>query len=284
MKAATFPFPSTSNGSNNVTLTLFEHLPPLDGTLRRSEGHILGLHLGKPVPIRQQREELRFEGTYSRGDLTVIPAGWRTRCWTRVPSDYLHIELGRELVNETAGDLVGGGSRDVELPCIFQFDDPICRELALSMLDEAEAEGEAARMYTESAAAVIALRLLRMRNPIPGAAARSGLPARTLRRAKEFLHEEMGRNPGVRELSSVVQMNVHHFSRMFKRSTGLAPHQYLSSIRLERAKRQLSAGRGTMIQIAYEIGFSTPSQFSAFFRKRTGVSPSQYRQRLRAHQ
>jgi AraC-like DNA-binding protein len=71
---------------------------------------------------------------------------------------------------------------------------------------------------------------------------------------------------------------------MFKRSTGLAPHQYLSSIRLERAKRRLSAGGGTMIQIAYEIGFSTPSQFSAFFRKRTGVSPSQYRQRLRAHQ
>ena len=69
---------------------------------------------------------------------------------------------------------------------------------------------------------------------------RPGLPPAVLRRAKEFLHDEMNRNPGVTELSAAVGMNVDHFSRMFKRSTGLAPHQYLGNIRLERAKRLLA--------------------------------------------
>jgi AraC family transcriptional regulator len=90
----------------------------------------------------------------------------------------------------------------------------------------------------------------------------------------------MTRNPGLTELSSAVGMNVDHFSRMFKRSTGLAPHQYLGNIRLERAKRMLTEGRVPIIEIAYEIGYANPSQFSAFFRKRTGLSPSEFRRSL----
>jgi AraC family transcriptional regulator len=113
--------------------------------------------------------------------------------------------------------------------------------------------------------------------PHPAPAPRPGLPPAVLRRAKEFLHDKMNRNPGITELSAAVGMSVDHFSRMFKRSTGLAPHQYLGDIRLERAKRLLAEGRTPIIEIAYEIGYANPSQFSAFFRKRTGFSPSAFR-------
>jgi AraC family transcriptional regulator len=64
---------------------------------------------------------------------------------------------------------------------------------------------------------------------------------------------------------------------MFKRSTGLAPHQYLGDLRLERAKRLLADGRTPIIEIAFEIGYANPSQFSSFFRKRTGLSPTEFR-------
>jgi AraC family transcriptional regulator len=165
----------------------------------------------------------------------------------------------------------------VDLPCLFSFQDPLCRELASSMVVEAEAHGTAARMYVESAAIVLAQRLLSLNNrpiaPVP----RPGLAPAVLRRAKEFLHDEMSRNPGVTELSAAVGMNVDHFSRMFKRSTGLAPHQYLGNIRLEHAKRLLAEGSAPIIDIAYEIGYANPSQFSAFFRKRTGLSPTEFR-------
>jgi AraC-like DNA-binding protein len=69
---------------------------------------------------------------------------------------------------------------------------------------------------------------------------------------------------------------------MFKRSTGLAPHQYLGNIRLERAKQMLADGRAPIIEIAYEVGYANPSQFSAFFRKRTGLSPSEFRRSVLA--
>jgi AraC family transcriptional regulator len=144
------------------------------------------------------------------------------------------------------------------------------------MIAEAQTHGSAARMYVESAAVVLAQRLV-LRGRRPASARAPGLPPSVLRRAKEFLHDRMNQNPGITELSAAVGMSVDHFSRMFKRSTGMAPHQYLGDIRLERAKRLLADGRTPIIQIAYEIGYANPSQFSAFFRKRTGLSPREFR-------
>jgi AraC family transcriptional regulator len=282
-----FPFPSSAGKGSDILVAACERVPALDGAVRIWDGHVLALHLGRPLPIRQRREDVSFQGTYTRGDLSLIPAGWQTTCWTQETSDFLHIELGRELVNSAAAGAERAGARgpgasgakpdDVDLPCLLSFQDPVCRELMLSMLAEAQVHGLASRMYMEAAAVVLVRRLLSLAHGRTAAAPRSGLPAGVLTRAKAFLHDEMSRNPGVAELSAAVGMNVHHFSRMFKRSTGLAPHQYLGNIRLERAKSMLADGRSPIIDIAFEIGYANPSQFSAFFRKRTGLSPSEFR-------
>jgi AraC family transcriptional regulator len=268
-----FPFPAGDGNGSGVTLTVIEELPVSSGSRFEFGGHVLSLHLGRPLPIRQRREDISHAWTFTRGDLSLIPAGWRTTCWTERTADFLQVELGRDLVRRAAGDTAG----DVDLPCLFSFDDPVCRELLLSMVAEAQIHGAAARMYVESAAIVLAQRLLALKGRPATQAPRPGLSPALLRRAKEFLNDQMERNPGVTELSTAVGMSVDHFSRMFKRSTGLAPHQYLGNIRLERAKRMLVEGGSPIIEIAYEIGYANPSQFSAFFRKRTGLSPTEFR-------
>jgi len=273
-----FPFPASDRSDGGVTLAVVEDVPPTDGDFFAFDGPVLTLHLGRPLALRQRREDLSHEWTTTRGDLSLIPGGWRTTVWSEERSDFIQLELGNEFVRRAAG----GSANDVDLPCLFTFADPLCRELTLSMVAEAQTSGPAARMYVESAAVVLAQRLasLKGRSVAPGS--RPGLPSEVLRRAKEFLHGEMNRNPGITELSAAVGMNVDHFSRMFKRSTGLAPHQYLGNIRLERAKRLLAEGDAQIIEIAYEIGYANPSQFSAFFRKRTGLSPSEFRRSVQA--
>jgi AraC family transcriptional regulator len=267
-----FAFPPSDGKGAGVTLAIVEDVPPTDAESFSFAGPVLTLHQGRPAAIRQRRENLSHEWTSTRGDLSLIPAGWRTTVWTEKSIDFFQVELGNELVRRAAG-----AAADVDLPCLFSFSDPVCRELLLSMVAEAQAHGPAARMYVESAAIVLAQRLLSLKGRAVGPTPRPGLPPAVLRRAKEFLHEEMNRNPGVTELSAAVGMNVDHFSRMFKRSTGLAPHQYVGNMRLERAKRLLADGRAPIIEIAYEVGYANPSQFSAFFRKRTGLSPSEFR-------
>jgi len=271
-KMTTFPFGPRDGKGGGVTLSVVEGLPPADGVSFSYPTHILSLHLGRPLPIRQQREDQYHAWTFTRGDLTLIPANWRTTVWTEARADFVQVELCPDLVNRVAGH---GG--DAELPNLFSFDDPVCRELSLSMVAEAQVQGAAARMYVESAAVVLAQRLASLKRRPMTVAPKVGLPPAVLRRAQEFLHDQMNRNPGLNELSAAVGMNVDHFSRMFKRSTGQAPHQYLGDIRLERAKRLLAAGRLPIIDVAYEVGYANPSQFSTFFRKRTGLSPTEFR-------
>jgi AraC family transcriptional regulator len=271
-----FPFPANDVKNGGVTLGLIEDCPPTDGASFAFAGPVMTLHLCRPTSIRQRREDLSHAWTFSRGDLSLIPAGWRTTTWTEASVDFLQVELGAGLLRRAGGET----ARDVDLPCLFSFQDSVCRELALSMMTEAQTHGPAARMYVESAAIVLAQRLMLLAQRPVTPAPRPGLAPSILRRAKEFLHDEMGRNPGVTEVSAAVGMTVDHFSRMFKRSTGLAPHQYLGNLRLDRAKRMLAHGRAPIIEIAYEIGYANPSQFSEFFRKRTGLSPTEFRRKV----
>jgi AraC family transcriptional regulator len=270
-----FPFPGGEGDGKaaGVTLGVVQDMPATDGASFTYGTHVLSLHMGRPLSLRQRREDLTHAWTFTRGDLSLIPAGWHTTVWTDGPANFLQVELPPDLVRRAAGDPSG----PVDLPCLFSFDDPLCRELSMSMVAEAQSNGPAARLYVESAAVVLAQRLVSLNRRPQVPTPKPGLPPAVLRRAKEFLHAEMTRNPGITELSSAVGMNVDHFSRMFKRSTGLAPHQYLGNIRLERAKRLLAEGRASVIDIAFEIGYANPSQFSAFFRKRTGLSPTEFR-------
>jgi AraC family transcriptional regulator len=272
-RTTVLPFPASDGSGGGVTLTVIEDLPASSESSFALGSNVLAMHLGRPARIRQRRGDVSHAWTLTRGDLNLIPAGWRTTSWTEDPIDFLQIELPPELVRRAAGESDG----DVDLPCLFSFDDPLCRELSLSMVAEAKAEGAAARMYVEAGAVVLSRRLLALKGRAMSPAPRAGLPPAVLRRAKEFLQAELTRNPGLTELAAAVGMNVHHFSRLFKRSTGLAPHQYLGNIRLERAKRLLAEGRAQIIEIAYELGYANPSHFSAFFRKRTGHSPTEFR-------
>lgn len=276
---AEFLFTTSSgpSGAPGATIALVARRdqPPCDGVSGAFDAHVLGVHLGAPARVRQRREGRVHEGVFGRGDLTVIPAGWQSTCWTRDRSGFLHVHVPDALVARVAEGIAPPGGR--ELACLFRFDDPVGRELALSMLHEAETGGDAAAGYVEAAAVVLAARMLRASGLSLRPPPRSGLPLPVLRRAKELLHEGMERNVGVVELADAAGMNVHHFSRMFKRSTGLSPHRYLGQIRVDRAKALLADPGRRIIDVAAEVGFANASHFAAFFRKATGMTPGAYR-------
>lgn len=78
-------------------------------------------------------------------------------------------------------------------------------------------------------------------------------------------------------------LNYDYVRKLFKKETGVTPHEYLISKRMERA-RELLSGRLTnrysnysVSQIAELCGFSEPLYFSRVFKKRFGVSPSEYK-------
>jgi AraC family transcriptional regulator len=80
------------------------------------------------------------------------------------------------------------------------------------------------------------------------------------------------------QLARAAELSEYHFSRMFKRATGLSPSQYFIGLRMARARRLLIETQRSVIDIGLEVGYSSPSHFSQVFRREVGVTPSAYRQ------
>jgi AraC family transcriptional regulator len=83
---------------------------------------------------------------------------------------------------------------------------------------------------------------------------------------------------GLDELAQSVGLSTAHFARMFRKSTGETPHQFVLRQRLKRAKAMLRAPNARILDVAVACGFKTQQHFAQVFRDVCGISPTGYRQ------
>jgi len=72
------------------------------------------------------------------------------------------------------------------------------------------------------------------------------------------------------------------FKRRFKAATGMAPLEYVHTLRLEEAKQMLESGNAPIEAIAGEVGYEDAGFFSRLFRRQVSLTPAQYRKRFGA--
>ncbi|MGH7214606.1 MAG: helix-turn-helix domain-containing protein [Tepidisphaeraceae bacterium] len=94
----------------------------------------------------------------------------------------------------------------------------------------------------------------------------------------EELDRRIERPTDLRELARLAGFTPQHLNRVFRRSLGFTPLQYLNRMRLERAAVLLADGRLTVRAVANRSGFADPYYFSRQFRAHFGRSPAQYRE------
>jgi AraC-like DNA-binding protein len=112
-------------------------------------------------------------------------------------------------------------------------------------------------------------------------AGRSGLAPWQLRRAKEMIRGNLAESTSLQRVAVACNLSASHFIRAFKRSTGVPPHQWLTSERLEKARDLLLNSAMPLVEIAGICGFSDQSHFSRVFGRMVGESPGAWR---RGHQ
>jgi AraC family transcriptional regulator len=94
---------------------------------------------------------------------------------------------------------------------------------------------------------------------------------------QECLHD----NLSLADLSSEVGLSPFHFSRMFKRSFGLAPHRYLIRLRVERACELLESTGLSVTEIALDVGYESSQSLARVFGTEMGMSPAAWRRERR---
>ena len=108
---------------------------------------------------------------------------------------------------------------------------------------------------------------------------RGGLTASQLHRVIERIEADDG-PVGLESLAVEAGLSVFHFAREFRRTTGLAPHQYVLQRRLARAVRLLAGSQAQVADIAAAAGFSHASHLARHLRQATGMSPALFRDGL----
>ena len=75
-----------------------------------------------------------------------------------------------------------------------------------------------------------------------------------------------------------VNINSAYFSTLFKQETGQCFIEYLTSLRISRAKELLKTTKKRTADIAFEVGYNDQNYFSKLFKKCTGLSARDFRQ------
>jgi two-component system response regulator YesN len=99
-----------------------------------------------------------------------------------------------------------------------------------------------------------------------------------IQQAKAYL-EAHSANPdlSLHEIAAYVNFSPSYFSSVFSREVGETFKDYLTRIRLEKAKKLLRTTDLKCYQVAYACGYNDPHYFSVIFRKYTGLTPQKYR-------
>lgn len=104
----------------------------------------------------------------------------------------------------------------------------------------------------------------------------SGIPPFRLARVVDRIRKNLDKPLEVGELSGLAEMSQSHFSKLFKHSTDLTPHQFVLRERINRSKELLHQGKSKIVDVALEVGFQSQAHFTTVFGSLVGMTPRQF--------
>lgn len=246
------------------------YLPPMRGHL------ITATHVGSGMVILM-RGGKRVAGQLRRGAVSILPEGChgvvdftgeRECSQVIVPSLLLRL-CAQEAGIETIDDLIERVT--IVDTTLFHLVD---------MLTSAEEQTSTDAIFREQCAMLICTHVLRRHFVQAGheqAEAAQGLAAWQLRRLQEYMQEHLHAPLTLHDLAAQVTLSRHYVCTAFRHSTGFTPYEYLTTLRIGRAKELLVTSRQSISDIAAAVGYGTASAFTASFRRATGTTPSRFR-------
>jgi AraC family transcriptional regulator len=242
--------------------------------------HLLILHT-KPAPVMNFRyQDVKRETPPSVGSITVIPAGSITECCWRGTKDGFHIHLDPKVVARLAAILFELDLSRTTVPSRDALIAPELRSTMLAVDAELRTGGVGGPLIIESLANTLAVQLIRHLFGLgrTTAATHSAFPRPKLATAIDYIMANLDARPTVEQMAALVHLSPYHFMRQFKAATGLSPHQFLISRRVELAQHLLRKKRfNGLAEVAILSGFSDQSQFSFHFKRIVGLTPGQFR-------
>jgi AraC-like DNA-binding protein len=177
-------------------------------------------------------------------------------------------------------DLLAHGVRPWQLQLPSKVITLRCADIASRMrtlVAESKHEALASQFAIDALARLLLVAILRNLEPSQVQSTWVPLPPRQLREILNHIDANLESDIRLAELAQIHGWSPYYFCRIFKKSTGLTPHQYVLRQRVEKAKNLLGNSSLDLSNVALEAGFANQSHFGTIFRRFTGYTPKQYR-------
>ncbi len=240
--------------------------------------HVLGFHLNDGSLQEMTRiGERSYSGTFPKGSSFLIPADVPSFiAWKSADEGLAFVIEPAKLCQVASQDCEMDSSQVELLGTPFTHDAQI-EAIASLFQQEINTGGLGGRLYAESLANVLMLHLLRHYCAFGPKLRQSNgrLSRHQLQQVKDYIHEHLDQTVHLVDLAKVAGISQYHFSRLFRQSLGITPHQYVLRQRVERGKLLLHRGERNIAAIAQTVGFADQSQFTRHFKRIVGITPSE---------
>lgn len=237
--------------------------------------HLIVIHTTpQPVEVVERVDSLRFNDVAKAGDVNIHSAGSMASCrWSEAIS-FIRLNISPTLIERVAAQTNNDSHNSYELVNLCHTRDAKILQISQWLLDEYSNAGVGGKLYVDSLLNVLAVHLLRTYTPqFRELRSPQRLTQQQIARAIDYMHANLNHDISLDVLAQTVNISPSHFRRLFKQATGMAPHQYLIDLRVNRAKELLLTGSFSVNQVAAEVGFADQSHLHRHFKRIFGITP-----------
>jgi AraC-like DNA-binding protein len=244
------------------------------------DAYIVALQL-RDYPRHEHWEDGRRValGAYRAGHTTVYDLKRSQAFEIVAPFHSVHFYLPRAALDSLAEEAGASRIGELDYQAGVSYDDATVRNVGGALLDAFAHPEQVSRIFVDHVALAVAAHVARAYGGMTPVArpVRGGLAPWQERRALEILASRLGHDVSLQDVAAECSLSVSHFSRAFRRSTGLAPHAWLLRRRVEAAKAMLRKGSPSLSDVALACGFADQSHFTRVFSRHVGVTPGAWR-------
>lgn len=230
-----------------------------------------------------------FGGRWTHNKLQPGATSLLTRAqrahWTwSEPIDVTHIYLSGAIVANVASEVMDAHVSDVRLADILRTDDPMMAAAAQYLSEEARQQGMGGALYVESIARALIVHLLRRYASVklsrPAAAQELG-PAQK-RRIEDYIRSNLSASLDLTGMAAELGLTPCLFSRLFRKSFGTPPYQYVIEMRLARASHLLARTGMPIKEIVAICGFADQAHLTRLFSRAFSTTPAAFRREVQS--
>jgi AraC family transcriptional regulator len=260
-------------------------IPERSAAIPAERAFVVSVHL---TPASEQGCEIWVDDRYSRvmkwpaGGVGIYDLESNPRTRHPGPVDWVHYHVPRATLDAFTDDLEAPSIQTLE--CAHGTADPVLHRLTQAIAPPLDHAQDLSDLFLDYFHLLFCAHVVKRYAPPSGPVRRhrGGLAPWQKRRATELLREHLDGSLRLATLAHHCGLSVSHFTRSFRQSFGMSPHQYLVLQRVDRAKALLSDVECPLSDLALQAGFSDQASFCRTFKAAVGTSPGRWRRRLKS--